>query len=278
MEPNLYDYPLYYDIAFRREVEPDVDFLEACLSRWRQGGGRRVLELGCGPGYHTLGFARRGFEATGLDKSSKMVAYARRKGTDERSTATFIEGDMFDFQLDKPVDLILSLMATATHITTVPEMEQHLKIVAANLTPDGLYILELPHPRDYFSGAGPSATLSDWSDEKDGVAVRISWREPAEPVDPIRETKQYTLMVTVTEQQKEMVFPFSIEQAIWTPKEMEALAKLSGCFHLRAMHGEFDINQNFNNSKWSWRMIVVLQRHEPAALLDRDADATHTLP
>lgn len=266
MEPSLYDYPLYYDIAFRRDVEPDVNFLEACLSRWLKDHGRRVLELGCGPGYHTLAFARRGYEAMGLDKSRKMVAYARETAESTRSTATFIEGDMFNFHLDKPVDLIVSLMATATHILTVSEMEQHLITVAENLAPGGLYVLELPHPRDYFSGAGPSATITDWNDEKDGVAVRVSWREPVEPVDPVRETKHYTVTVTVTERNQETAFPFSVEQAIWTPKELEALARLSGCFHLRAMHGEFDINQIFNNSKWSWRMIVILQQHEPPSL------------
>lgn len=278
MEPSLYDYPLYYDIAFQREIEPDVDFLEACLSRWIESHGKRVLELGCGPGNHTVAFARRGYEAVGLDKSSKMVVYAREKAEKARSTATFIEGDLLDFKLGKPADLILSLMATATHIQTVSEMEQHLKTVAANLTPGGLYVLELPHPRDYFSGAGPSATLADWHNERDGVAVRISWREPVEPIDPVRQAKRFIVTVTVTEQHQETVFPFSVEQAIWTAKEIDALARLSGCFYLRAMHGEFDINQPLNNSKWSWRMIAVLQQHDPTALSNNDIVSAHTLP
>src|SRR5437660_845136 len=41
--------------------------------------GRRVLDLGCGTGRHTLALARAGARVTALDQSPEMMAIARRK-------------------------------------------------------------------------------------------------------------------------------------------------------------------------------------------------------
>ncbi|HEV3084221.1 MAG TPA: class I SAM-dependent methyltransferase [Gemmataceae bacterium] len=41
--------------------------------------GRRVLDLGCGTGRHTLALARAGAHVTALDQSPEMMAVARRK-------------------------------------------------------------------------------------------------------------------------------------------------------------------------------------------------------
>src|SRR5207248_240987 len=41
--------------------------------------GRRVLDLGCGTGRHTLALARGGAHVTALDQSPEMMAVARHK-------------------------------------------------------------------------------------------------------------------------------------------------------------------------------------------------------
>jgi ubiquinone/menaquinone biosynthesis C-methylase UbiE len=45
---------------------------------WRHLSGKRVLEIGCGTGRHTLKLARRGNEVVGIDLSPGMLAVARR--------------------------------------------------------------------------------------------------------------------------------------------------------------------------------------------------------
>ena len=155
--PSIYDYPLYYDIAFERDLEPEIAFLEACMARWRDEPVRRILELGCGPAYHTRRLARGPYTLIGLDRSAPMLAYAAERAGNEQVAAEFVTGDMMDFHLPSPVDLVLSMMATASHIMTLEQMVIHLRTVADNLTPDGLYILELPHPRDIFQGGGDPA-------------------------------------------------------------------------------------------------------------------------
>ena len=85
------------------------------------------------------------------------------------------------------------------------------------------------------------------------------WGSDEDQVDPVMETRTYQVEMKVTEQAVETTYRFEERHAIWTPKELDAAITLSGRFERCALYGEFDIDQTFNNSKWSWRMIPVLK-------------------
>jgi len=45
--------------------------------------GARVLDLCCGVGQHSLEFARRGFQATGVDRTASYLEEVQRRATEE---------------------------------------------------------------------------------------------------------------------------------------------------------------------------------------------------
>jgi len=59
---------------------------------------KKILDIGCGTGDHVIDFAKRGFDAVGIDRSKAMISEAnkRKKGTPEtaKSKGRFIEADM----------------------------------------------------------------------------------------------------------------------------------------------------------------------------------------
>lgn len=55
-------------------VEPEIPELE---EMFRASGVRRILDLGCGAGRHTLFFARKGFEVYGFDQSQEAIEHAK---------------------------------------------------------------------------------------------------------------------------------------------------------------------------------------------------------
>lgn len=67
--------------------------IEATITRLVQRGlagpGRRVLDLGCGPGLYAHRLAAAGCVVTGLDLSAGSIAYARRRAAEEGLTIDY---------------------------------------------------------------------------------------------------------------------------------------------------------------------------------------------
>ncbi len=75
---GLYRLPLYYDIAFSWDLEPEIDVFERIFERHVPGRVERVLEPACGTGRFLRALPRRGYRVTGYDAEPAMVDYARR--------------------------------------------------------------------------------------------------------------------------------------------------------------------------------------------------------
>ena len=89
--------PAYLRNAFTKGTEQEVDFLIDALAL---EPGMRVLDVGCGPGRHSLSLARRGFDAVGVDHSAEFVSLARDAAATQGLAATFEELDVRE--LDRP--------------------------------------------------------------------------------------------------------------------------------------------------------------------------------
>jgi SAM-dependent methyltransferase len=60
----------------------------------RRRNEREHRELGCGPGAHAPALARRGYDVTGVDGSSRMVEVARTRAARDKVDATFAVHDV----------------------------------------------------------------------------------------------------------------------------------------------------------------------------------------
>ncbi|MGD0255308.1 MAG: class I SAM-dependent methyltransferase [Acidimicrobiales bacterium] len=72
---------------------PQPDLVELVEGEALKG---RVLDVGCGTGEHALLAAERGFEATGIDASPKVIAIAREKASARGLAVRFLVGDALD--------------------------------------------------------------------------------------------------------------------------------------------------------------------------------------
>jgi 2-polyprenyl-3-methyl-5-hydroxy-6-metoxy-1,4-benzoquinol methylase len=70
-----------------------TEFIEASVAWMRKefhlSGQSRVLDLGCGPGLYSNSLARAGIDVTGVDFSSRSIAYARETAAREGLSATY---------------------------------------------------------------------------------------------------------------------------------------------------------------------------------------------
>ncbi len=98
--------PAYLRNAFTKGTEQEVDFL---VGAFGLGPGARVLDVGCGPGRHSLALARRGCDVVGVDLSPDFVALARAAAGAEELSARFEIGDVRALAYDGEFDAVVCL-------------------------------------------------------------------------------------------------------------------------------------------------------------------------
>jgi SAM-dependent methyltransferase len=98
--------PAYLRNAFTKGTEQEVGFLVDALGL---EPGRRVLDVGCGPGRHSLALARRGFDVLGVDLSPDFVALARDAAATDGLSARFEELDVRALAYDGAFDAAICL-------------------------------------------------------------------------------------------------------------------------------------------------------------------------
>ena len=97
-----------------------------------------VLELGCGTGAVLAGLGS-GFALTGVDRSSEMLAFARRRCP----AARLHEADMTSLALDEQFDVVLCVYDTLNHVTDFAGWRAVVERVHDHLREGGLFIFDL---------------------------------------------------------------------------------------------------------------------------------------
>ena len=141
LQASWYDYPQYYDIAFRSETRMEADFFEAAFQKYCPFPVRRLLEPACGTGRLIAEMAVRGYCVTGLDLSGPSLDYLKRRLTRRGLRASIRRADMADFRLLRPVDAAYCTFDGFRHLLTERAARRHLQCVAEHLRPGGIYIL-----------------------------------------------------------------------------------------------------------------------------------------
>jgi SAM-dependent methyltransferase len=254
---EVYQRARYYDIAFRRDVSREVDFLSQLFSRHAGRPLRSMLDIACGPGYHARLFARQGVVAYGLDLRPEMVQFAKDEAEAEGVAAHWFAADMRDFTLPQPVDLALNSYDSIDCLASGEELVDHFRTVARNLTPDGLYVFELTHPRDCFLW---NYGNHRYAGEQNGTKVEIVWLPDGRKIDALNQAIDSNIVMRVQEHGETREFHDHAREYMRLPREYADLAKRSGALEVDRFLGDFRFDQPFDESPGSRRMIAVLRR------------------
>jgi malonyl-CoA O-methyltransferase len=129
---------------------------------WAHLSGRKVLELGCGTGRHTVRLAAAGNAVTGLDVSPGMLAEARKKLADY-SNVTLIEGDLLSTPLEG-----FDAVVTALVLEHIADLDAFFSAVSRALNDGGALYLSEIHPERIAGG-----TQANFVDTQTGETVRL---------------------------------------------------------------------------------------------------------
>ena len=254
---EVYRQAYYYDVIFKRDVSRELDFMTALYEEIAGQALRSILDNACGPGYHARGFAQREVRAAGLDLRAEMIDYARLEAQQEGVEVDWIVGDMRDFRLTQPVDMAFTVFDGMDCMMTNEEIIAHFRAVAANLSPKGLYLIDLSHPRDCSLGRYMDFR---YSGERDGVRVAIEWGTNQPAYHPVTQIADTQVTMRVHDRGQDHVFVSQARERFISAQEIVLLAACSNVFEARAWYGDYDQRQALDNSPASRRMIAILQK------------------
>lgn len=114
----------YLNYGFTKGTAQEVGFL---MERMNLQPDTRILDIGCGPGRHSLELARRGIHMVGIDISSEFIKYANGVALSEGLKAEFLAADARELAFTQQFDGAICLCEGAFGLAG--SEENHRKVL-----------------------------------------------------------------------------------------------------------------------------------------------------
>ena len=256
---SIYNYPQYYDIAFGyRDLDLECDFIEKQIAVHSRSNNFSLLDIACGTGAHLIEMGKRGLDVSGFDISPKMIEYAKKKAEQSGVNAYLWVDNMVSFSTEKTYGCAINLLTGFNYLLRNEDVEEHLKRVALALDSGGLYIIEMNHPREFITNE-PSTTNS-WIESEGSIEVEVEWDNERSSVDLLTHIVTTKPIIRVRDNNEELEIKMEEKFRIYLYQEILHYIDCSEQFELVNSFGSFRFDKPLDNSKDSWRMILVLRK------------------
>lgn len=163
--------PVYDEMMSHVDYRIWADYIEHLFNHFHKQV-KSVLDISCGTGSFLVEMAKRGYQATGMDGAPAMLEIAREKLRNLGLQVPVTDGDMRNFEVPHPSDVIVSLYDSINYLLNDSDLDQAFLSAYKALHPGGLFIFDVcteHNSLQYFS--------DDYSEDTiDGIWFsRYSW-------------------------------------------------------------------------------------------------------
>jgi len=117
--------------------------IEKIISFLRIGSEKSVLDLCCGIGRHSLEFARRGYQVTGVDRTKAYLDKASKQATSEDLKVEFVLEDMRRFVRPESFDVCINVLTSFGYFENPEDDLTAVSNIFQSLTPGGVLLMDL---------------------------------------------------------------------------------------------------------------------------------------
>lgn len=105
--------------------------------------GGNLLDLCCGPGRHSVEFAQRGFQVTGVDRSAFLLERAREHASQTETAVEWVQEDMRRFVRPAQFDLACNLFTSFGYFDNEQDDLLVLRNLYQSLKKNGALIIDV---------------------------------------------------------------------------------------------------------------------------------------
>jgi len=173
---DFYNLAKYYDLAFLRDADRDIEFFNGCFKRYSKNNVKRILEPACGPGLFLEHVPKYGYDILGFDLNPAMIDFSKerlRRSHISNQNADAIIGNMINAKFDQKFDAAFICINSIGYLRKDTEIISHLQNIHDSLNDGGLYIIEISFKCDNIRN---EKKIDDtWHANSDGVALEVTW-------------------------------------------------------------------------------------------------------
>lgn len=134
----------YYDTLFKaKDYQEETKMVFALTKKFGIKNPKRVLEIGCGTGNHTILLSKKAKKIVAIDIDKNMINLARRKIGNLKIKNVEIKKTDIEKLKEGGFDLIVALFNVVTYLPTFKALENFMKVAAEKLNPKGLLIFDI---------------------------------------------------------------------------------------------------------------------------------------
>jgi SAM-dependent methyltransferase len=105
--------------------------------------GTKILDLCCGIGRHSLEFARRGFQVTGVDRTKPYLDKAKQQAEAEDLQIEFVNEDMRKFYREATFDVVINMFTSFGYFEDADDDRRVVENVYRSLKAGGKFLVEM---------------------------------------------------------------------------------------------------------------------------------------
>jgi SAM-dependent methyltransferase len=231
---ELYNLPLYYDVAFSWDIEPEIEFFGTLFREHVPFPVERMLEPACGTGRFLVALPRHGYRVTGYDASPVMLDYARKRVESAGTSAavTLVRASMESATFPREFDAALNSINSLGYLLDDDDIVSHLRLTGESLKPGGIYIVHIACAWD----GPPDMEHNTWEMERDGVKVSTAWRIESEDRDARRSRHICTMEIDDHGEKQVLIDRHTFH--LWVFEELKQLIERCGTLVLDAVYSE----------------------------------------
>jgi SAM-dependent methyltransferase len=149
----------YLSVYNHRDVNDAKKLINLILTNIKLSDSSNVLDLACGSGRHSILFAEKGFDVTGVDISKNLLTIAKKNCELKNLLVRFIEADIRKFYIDLKFSLVVNLFTSFGYFEKDEENFKVFKLAFNSLLIGGYFVFDFINKSYLINNLVPFSTI-----------------------------------------------------------------------------------------------------------------------